>query len=788
MLKNEWKAIFKHKFLLVVLIALAIVPALYNWIFLSSMWDPYGKLDQLPVAVVNQDKATSLNGKRLSVGQQVTDEMKKDKKLDYHFVNKADADKGIKDGKYYLVVNFPENFSKDAASLMTGSPVRPVLNYQTAQGHNYISGKMSDSAMASLKDELSKNISQEYSRALISGISELKSGMNKASDGSAELQDATGKAESGSNELTQNLGKLSDASLSFSDGTQELSVGLSQYLDATKAADQGANQLASASQQYVSGVNQLSQGTDQLNSKSADMKAGIGQLTASVPEVEKLSGATKTLKDGLEKLSQATSLPAEQAKQISDLETGLDQLNQAIQTGDASLSADIQKEMTSLQTALTALPTEESQAIMGLPDLSVQQKTEVLQALQASTKTSMDQVQTSMQGLAQDLTALNQEQEALKKASNQALPGAHQAIDQLKGGLDQTHDALSQQILPGASQISDGAGQLSSGLARGSSQLSSGFDQYASAVGQINDGAQTLKNKGGELQSGSQQLATGLDQLTNKSGELQSGSDQLSTGAQGFVTGSQALFNGSDSLNKGLTAINSGEGKLHDSLADASDKLQGQASGQDNADKITSPVSLKHVDTSQSEVNGVGMAPYMIAVALFVGAISTNIMFGASLSKKTWKSGRDLLLAKLGTNGVVAVLQALIVTGAVYVLGLRASQGFLGLFGANLLISFAFMAIVTFLNLWLGKVGAFVSLVLLIIQLAASAGTYPIQLSAKIFQIINPWLPMSYAIKLLRQMISLNGTGWAYAGLMIALALVFTGLIGIWGRSKRQAI
>lgn len=87
MLKREWQAILKHKFFIIVIIALALVPAIYNYIFLGSMWDPYGNLDDLPVAVVNLDKSSELEGKKLKLGNEVTKEMKKSKDLDYHFVS-----------------------------------------------------------------------------------------------------------------------------------------------------------------------------------------------------------------------------------------------------------------------------------------------------------------------------------------------------------------------------------------------------------------------------------------------------------------------------------------------------------------------------------------------------------------------------------------------------------------------------------------------------------------------------------------------------------------------------
>ncbi len=69
MIKDEWKNLFKNKLMIVVLIAIILIPSIYTTFFLGSMWDPYGKLDNLPVAVVNEDQAVKFNGTTLHVGK-----------------------------------------------------------------------------------------------------------------------------------------------------------------------------------------------------------------------------------------------------------------------------------------------------------------------------------------------------------------------------------------------------------------------------------------------------------------------------------------------------------------------------------------------------------------------------------------------------------------------------------------------------------------------------------------------------------------------------------------------
>ena len=63
MIKNEWKNLLKNKMLVVVVMAIIIIQVIYAGLFLKSMWDPYGNLDNLPVAVVNKDKAVNMREK-----------------------------------------------------------------------------------------------------------------------------------------------------------------------------------------------------------------------------------------------------------------------------------------------------------------------------------------------------------------------------------------------------------------------------------------------------------------------------------------------------------------------------------------------------------------------------------------------------------------------------------------------------------------------------------------------------------------------------------------------------
>ncbi len=119
---------------MITILGVACVPALYNISFLTSMWDPYGRLDQLPVAVVNQDQSASFQDKTLTIGDDMVDNMKESKSLDFHFVSETDAEKGLEEGDYYMVITLPEDLSEKASSLLTDQPEPLTISYQTSKG------------------------------------------------------------------------------------------------------------------------------------------------------------------------------------------------------------------------------------------------------------------------------------------------------------------------------------------------------------------------------------------------------------------------------------------------------------------------------------------------------------------------------------------------------------------------------------------------------------------------------------------------------------------------------
>lgn len=748
---EELKTLIKNPKLMITMIGVALVPALYNLSFLGSMWDPYGRVNDLPIAVVNHDKPAKRADKSLTIGNDMVDKMSKSKDLEYHFVSAKQAQEGLKEGDYYMVITLPEDLSQRAATLLNPEPQKLTIRYQTSKGHGMVAAKMGETAMAKLKESVSQKITKTYTSAVFSSMTDLQSGLKEASAGSQALASGAKTAQMGSQMLSDNLAGLSSASWQFQQGTNRLTSGLTAYTAGVSQVKDGLGQLSTDMPVYLNGVSRLSQGASQLN-------------------------------HGLVQLTQSTTLSDDKAKRIQSLEVGLPVLNQGIQQLNTELStlqppnlnadelgnslgaiAQAAKQVIAEETAAQNEQLSALQATSVYQSLTAEQQGELAAALSQSDKSqTVSAVQTilsSVQTLSTGLQTLSQgnslaQLDQLKAAvsqiasqSNQALPGASSALSELSMGLSKVNGSLNQQVLPGSNQLTTGLAQL---------------NRYNTAIG-----------------SGVIKLSEGANALSSKSGELLDGSHQLSEGATKLADGSSQLSQGGHQLTSGLTELSTGLSTLNGSLAKASQQLSLVSVTDKNAKAVAKPLVLNEKDKDGVKTNGIGMAPYMIAVSLMVVALSTNVIFANSLSGRPVKDKWDWAKQKFVINGFISTMGSIVLYLAIQLLGFEARYGMETL-GFIMLSGWTFMALVTALVGWDDRYGSFASLVMLLLQVGSSGGSYPIELSGAFFQKLHPFLPMTYVVSGLRQTISLSGhigvevkvlTGFLLAFMVLALLI-----------------
>lgn len=875
---EELKALIKSPKLWVTMIGVALVPALYNLSFLGSMWDPYGNVKNLPVAVVNEDKSATLNDKTLTIGDDMVDSMSKNKALDYHFVSQKKADKGLKDGDYYMVITLPEDLSEKASSLLTDNPKKLNIKYQTTAGRSFVASKMSESAMTKLKDTVSENITETYTKAVFKSMSSLQDGLQEASDGSNELLSGSQQLESGSQTITDNLNTAASGSQTLADGTATLSSGLTTYTNGVSSLASGLNTLSDGLLPYTGGVGQLATGLNELSSKFPSYISGVGQIAGVMPQLTQgftayangvseislgqtaftsaltdytngvsqlsaglaqLDAKSRELTDGINQLQTTSNNSLEQliagAINLNDgLQTLQTELNNTTLPDASQLQINLDslsqfgQQLSAMSSAISSINSSDLaavQATTAYQNLSDTEKAEIDTAITNSTGattadnliTQISSIQTqlvSLQDLSTQLANLStllNNIAALKANVVTASAGSQQLVDgltQFKEGLTaesgiptlvsgisdyttavaQLTDGANQivdnneKLLEASSQLSSGSNELASNSTKigngliqvqsGSAQLASYNDELTSGVTQLTDGANQLAVNNDKLLSGASTAASGANQLVANNTQLTSGASQLQSGAEALASGSSQLATGSGTLTSGLTTLTSGLSTLSSSLTDASKQLSLVSVTNKNAKLVSNPVSTKETDNDNVKVNGIGMAPYMIAVSLMVVALSTNVIFASSLSGRPVKNRFEWAKQKLFINGLISTVGSLVLYGAIQFLGFEANYEWKTIF-LIILGGWTLMALVTALVGWDNRYGSFLSLIMLLLQVGSAGGSYPIELSPKFFQVVHPYMPMTYIVTGLRQTISMTGSIGTQVGVLSAFLVTF---------------
>lgn len=974
MIRQEWKRLLHNKILLIVLAAILAIPTIYTTLFLGSMWDPYGRLDRLPVGVVNKDRAVTYNGKTLHVGAELADSLREDQSLQFEFVDSETAREGLEGGDYYMVITIPEDFSADAATLLDKNPKKMELLYETNPGKNYIASKMSESAMEKIKSSVAEEVTRTYAEVMFGQIEAAGDGMQEAADGSAELGNGLQEIWEGNREVTDNLQTLADSTLTLREGSDVLVQGLGAYTDGVSRVDSGARELeqglgtlasgiqelegktpelldgtarldegaktlkdgssslAEGVQAYTAGGSSLAEGTQRyvvgtgeliggirsleplealgdvsggitqlrervcgtkesessLKQGAQSVEEGLGRLNSEVKQLAEsasgerlgqlfdglqaagallsqseagISGAKESIDGCAELIGQtadALALAAgdmesaqEQARQIavSAAEAGNEAIGQAngvIQNANARIdeaSALIQESGLSEEEkgavlAVLAEAKGEGSAELDPGELAGQsgtdqeaaQRTEALRQELLQTAQELEQASGRLDtsGLAQAseaLGAIAQEipelpdgmLDELSAGLEQAYGGAaavSDGVDEVSGALEaleqatagfpeaargihtlvqgaEALDAAGEELTGGAAQLLDSSGAVTDGALRvkeGAEALAKGTEELKSGAKPLAEGTEALAAGAGELKAGAAALTQGSGSLADSSGALTDGASQLADGTSQLAEGASQLAEGAAQLGNGIGSASEGNGTLTASLADGAAQVKAVSHTEDTLDMFAGPVEAEEAQLAEVPDNGHAMAAYMMSVGLWVGCIAFCIMYPLAQYGGRLKSGFSWWLSKATVVYPLAAGMALFMVGMLYLAnGFRPSE-FAGTLAAAVLASVAFMSILYFFNLWLGKVGSFLMLIFMVVQLAGSAGTYPVELSGGFVAKIHRWLPFSYTVDLFRATIAGQGNTAEAVWVLGALAAVFTLLTILLFRFRAQRI
>ncbi len=226
------------------LVALLVLPLLYGALYLWSFWDPYGRLDRIPVALVNDDKGARADGQRLTAGEDITEGLRDSDTFEWHEVSAAEARAGVEDGRYYLSLTMPADFSRRIASSSGDSPETGALQVRTNDANNYIVGQISRTVFSEVRTAASTKASRSFLDRIFISFSDIHGETVKAAKGADDLEGGLGKAEKGSRDLADGLNEAKKGSGRLSKGLTKLDTGAGDLEDGSRRVAQGTQVLA----------------------------------------------------------------------------------------------------------------------------------------------------------------------------------------------------------------------------------------------------------------------------------------------------------------------------------------------------------------------------------------------------------------------------------------------------------------------------------------------------------------------------------------------------------------
>lgn len=290
-----------------------LIPLFYGGIFLWSMWNPTENVDNMSVAVVNEDTdAQTSDGAQLNAGQKIVDNLHNNHKVNWQFVDAKEAADGLRDGRYFVTVTIPKDFSSAVTTIGSKEPRQGTLQVHYNDATGSTAKTIVQKIIDNLHDSVSTSIGAQAADKVFVSIDQIAKGVGEAADGSTKVNDGAQQLNNsvrdelapGATQLNTSVrDELGPGAAKLSDGVNnQLLPGVTQLRDSVR--DQlgpGAAQLADGNRQLADGVQQLQDKIGPLRSNPLAMQ--IPQVKELVDGVEKLNTGAGQARDGAQQLS-----------------------------------------------------------------------------------------------------------------------------------------------------------------------------------------------------------------------------------------------------------------------------------------------------------------------------------------------------------------------------------------------------------------------------------------------------------------------------------------------------
>jgi putative membrane protein len=360
--RTELRAFVRYPKMLVAAAAVALLPALYALIYLSSVWDPASKTQSLAVALVNLDEGVEYRDHVFNVGWQVVSKLRSSHRFGYEDLHDAEeARHRVRQGSLAFALIIPRDFSSNA--IPGAQPGGGKLVIYSAEGNNYETAVIARQFATELGHEVNESLNERRWALVLSNaagsqhsVEQLRQGVQQLRLGAEQLKNGSEQTVTAAKTLSHGAGRLQGGVEQLTDGMRQLSAGL-RTMDARRAPNSELNRLKNGAEALASGHAELSRGMDELQTGSQKIREGVsgfqeeanGSMLVSTrvkDNANQLANGVNQLDDGLKTASNAQRQLAEGADKVSvgvgALTTGMRGLSGGIRTAVSKLPEDSQ--------------------------------------------------------------------------------------------------------------------------------------------------------------------------------------------------------------------------------------------------------------------------------------------------------------------------------------------------------------------------------------------------------------------------------------------------------------
>ncbi len=689
------KGLIKHPFAMIIAIGLCILPSLYAWFNIYSNWDPYGNTSNIQIAIISEDEGyTEEDGTYVNMGDEVVEEMEAKTTIAWTVVDTAEeAENGVYSGKYYASVVISKEFTKSMyQSLESDFESSPTITYYENEKKNAVATKITDSAVSSLKQSTNEKFIEVVTKSIFEKTNVLAEDIKQ--------DDSVSVLENKLKELNTSLTSYSGLIDTFMESNESLNDAVAKAGDdipkISSSIQDGADSIASANTELQETQAALTDFSNNVTATLSSIESSMDKIAQDIADAG-LSDGTKVTIDSISKTSTDTADLIKQLEQLKDTLTNTAEGSEAAEEAEKALDETIK--------TLNTL-------IGGAEDIQVNLD-DILKALESGTE-SLPSIELPTVPDTDNSTSLYDD------ASKIAEEKVETATEAMKKSLNSCSDSI----------------QNMRSLYTNS--LVPEMDGIVDSMSQV------------------------LNNVTNVLSSLSGTVGDMTTIFDGIETTVSGTNNSLSQIKDVIDSVNGRIEKLIEKLDGAEDDekvdillsvLEGDP--ESYGEYFSAPVTVTTEAVYPIENYGSAMAPFYSVLAIWVGMTILVSIMKVKVEPKGLTNpksfqlffGRYLLFLLM--NEIQAVI---IVLGDIYILHCQVMYPGL-FFLAAALTSLTFSLLIYSLTLSFGDIGKALAVVVMVIQIAGSSGTFPIELLPTVYQKIYIFFPFPYAINAIRETI-----------------------------------